>query len=257
MRILSARAKCVRLGNADEVKRSRVDCAISTLRESECRRRDQRSRGCGSTDVLSPYVVVRSITRLWARSKENAQTSAVILRRLRIGASHKNNMLRAVVFIDGRAEAAFRDGSGLILSKHGAVTTFKPNGERRRCLAKTAVKELKPKVLELISRVNGFLPAPIVTPDLCECSAEDQHYTKRSNARWRASDLTVTEEGAELASVDGDCKVFIRPHQRFFFSLWSYFCRRIYLKSDVLESDEPRRKCTSDKEITLGKGWWS
>ena len=86
--------------------------------------------------------------------------------------------------------------------------------KKNRCLAHCATSEIKAKLLEVLNRMNSFLPEPVLFPNLNPTFEKDQHYTARIHARWRESDIEMTEEGAEFVSMDKDVKVFVRPHQK-------------------------------------------
>ena len=82
--------------------------------EARCR---WQLRGCAKMNTLtSSFVATPSAQLNETVSSATSSSKAVALKRI-------------VVFIDGRAEAAFEDGSGLIV-KHAAVTYFKPNGDK-------------------------------------------------------------------------------------------------------------------------------
>ena len=96
---------------------------------------------------------------------------------------------RLLLFEDGRAEAAFDDGTAIILNSSAALSYFSADGSKRRCLAQHALSSFKQKAATVQKKRNEFMPDPFLLPELVGDEDKEQHYTARAHARWREEDV--------------------------------------------------------------------
>ena len=132
---------------------------------------------------------------------------------------------RLVLYVSGRAEATFSDGSAVILHPPTAAkaTFFGPDGRRQRllstCSPQYGATDLRAKIMAAAAVRDQFHPYPssLQPAELC------QSFTKPTCVVWpsHVEAAEAHEDGSvEVSSLDGSARVLLAPHGRTFAVQW-------------------------------------